>query len=192
MRRVAEHSGARMIKRTGLKKDPGDVEKYLGQADKVYADEKLEQIRVLGGKGKPMATVLVGAATEEVVGERERIAKDAASSVQATVKGGYVPGGGSIEIAVAREVAKGRDNVKGMAAYGVDCVVNALKQPLAQIVENSGFNPLEKVEDVVASQSEQGKDSLGIDCDTGFGCRYDGARHIGSCAGEIACDQSCR
>ncbi len=42
-----------------------------------------------------MATILVGAATEEVVGERERIAKDAAASVQAAVKGGYVPGGGA-------------------------------------------------------------------------------------------------
>ncbi|HWR38119.1 MAG TPA: TCP-1/cpn60 chaperonin family protein [Patescibacteria group bacterium] len=167
MRRVADHSGARLMKRTGLKKSTVDLEKYLGRADKVYADEKLEQIRVLGGKGKPMATILVGAATEEVVGERERIAKDAASSVQAAVKGGYVPGGGSIEIAVARVVAKGRDNVKGMAAYGVDCVVNALKQPLAQIVENAGFNPLEKVEEVVVSQTEQEKDSLGIDCDTG-------------------------
>jgi chaperonin GroEL (HSP60 family) len=167
LRRVAEHVGARMIKRTGLKKSLADIEKYVGYADKVYQDEKLEQVRILGGQGKPMATILVGAATEEVVGERERIAKDAASSVQAAVKGGYVPGGGSIEIALARQVEKSRENIKGMAAYGVDCVVNALKRPLSQIVENAGYNPLEKVEEVIAAQSEQGVDSLGIDCDTG-------------------------
>ena len=167
LRRVAEHVGARMIKRTGLKKSTSDITKYIGYADKVYQDEKLEQVRVLGGKGKPMATILVGAATEEVVGERERIAKDAASSVQAAVKGGYVPGGGSIEIALARRVEQSREQIKGMATYGVDCVVNALKRPLSQIVENAGYNPLEKVEEVIAAQGEKGIDSLGIDCDTG-------------------------
>lgn len=167
MRRVAEHTGARVIKRTGLKKETIEIEKYLGYAEKVFEDEKLEQIRILGGKGKPMATILVGAATEEVVGERERIAKDAASSVQAAIKGGYVPGGGSVEIALAREVEKARDNIKGMAAYGVDAVVNALRRPLSQIVENAGFNPLEKVEEVIAAQASGSSDSLGIDCDSG-------------------------
>lgn len=167
MRRVADHTGARMIKRTGLKKDCVDISKYLGQADQVFEDEKLEQIRVVGGHGKPMATILVGAATEEVVGERERIAKDAASSVQAAIKGGYVPGGGSVELALARDLEKVRDSVKGMASYGLECVVNALKRPLSQIVLNAGFNPLEKVEEASAAQLSNNSDSLGVDCDTG-------------------------
>lgn len=167
LRRAAEHVGARMIKRTGLKKETADIKKYIGHAERVYEDEKLEQIRILGGRGKPMATILVGAATEEVVGERERIAKDAASSVQAAVKGGYVPGGGSIEIALAREVEKSREKLKGMAAYGLDCVVSALKRPLSQIVENAGYNPLEKVEEIMGAQLVQDCESLGIDCDTG-------------------------
>jgi chaperonin GroEL (HSP60 family) len=165
--KAAEHTGARAIKRTALRKEPAALAKYLGKAQRVYEDEKLEHIRILGGKGKPMATVLVGAATEEVVGERERIAKDAAASVQASVKGGVVPGGGSIELALAREIEKVRENVRGMAAYGVDCVVEALKRPFSQIVANAGFNPLEKIGDVTAAQVKEGKESLAIDCDTG-------------------------
>jgi chaperonin GroEL (HSP60 family) len=167
LKKAAEHVGARAMKRTGLKKDMSEIEKYLGHAEHVRQDEKLEHIRIVGGRGKPMATILVGAATEEVVGERERIAKDAAAAVQAAVKGGVVPGGGAIELAVAREVALLRAQIKGMAAYGVDCVSEALKKPLAQIVANAGFNPLEKVGDVIAAQSEQKKDSLAINCDTG-------------------------
>ncbi|QSQ10228.1 60 kDa chaperonin [Koleobacter methoxysyntrophicus] len=167
LQRTAEHTGARIIKRTSLKKDLDEIEKFLGSAERVYEDEKLEQIRILSGKGKPMATILVGAATEEVVGERERIAKDAASAVQAAVRGGVVPGGGAVEIAVSREVEKERESVKGMAAYGIDCVVTALKRPLAQIVANAGFNPLEKVENVIAHQAEEKSDSIGINCDTG-------------------------
>ena len=167
LRKAAEHTGARPIKRTGLKKNLEELKKYLGQAEKIYEDEKLEHIRLLGGKGKPMATVLVGAATEEVVGERERIAKDAASSVQAAVKGGVVPGGGAVELAVAREVEKERENIRGMAAYGVDCVVQALQRPFSQIAANAGFNPLEKIGDVIAAQAKEGKDSLAMDCDSG-------------------------
>lgn len=167
LRRVADHTGGRMIKRTGLRKDSADLARYLGYAEKMYEDEKLQHIRIIGGRGKPMATILVGAATEEVVGERMRIAKDAASSVQAAIKGGYVPGGGAIETALAREVEKARDHVKGMSAYGLDCVVSALKRPLAQIVENAGFNQLEKVEEVIAAQSVQQSDQLALDCDTG-------------------------
>ncbi|AVX20003.1 MAG: TCP-1/cpn60 chaperonin family protein [Bacillota bacterium] len=167
LRKAAEHTGARPIKRTGLKRSPEELVRYLGQAKWVLADERLEHVRILGGAGKPMATVLVGAATEEVVGERERIAKDAASSVQAAVCGGVVAGGGSLELAAARQVEKLRENTRGMAAYGIDCVVAALKRPLAQIVENAGFNSLEKLGDVVAAQAEKGNNALAIDCDSG-------------------------
>lgn len=167
LRRVAEHVGARTIKRTGLKKETDELQKMLGFAAKIFEDEKLEHVRILGGRGKPAATILVGAATKEVVGERQRIARDAASSVQAAVRGGYVAGGGAVEVATARAVEKSRSQLKGMAAYGLDCVVQALKAPLSQIVANAGFNPLEKVEEVVAAQMDRKDETLGIDCETG-------------------------
>ena len=81
-------------------------------------------------------------------------------------KGGVVPGGGALEIAV-EELEKQRESIKGMAAYGIDCLISALKRPLAQIVTNAGYNPLEKVEDVVYHQSENDIYSIGINCDTG-------------------------
>jgi chaperonin GroEL (HSP60 family) len=54
-----------------------------------------------------------------------------------------------------------------MAAYGADCVIEALRRPLRQIVANAGFNPLEKLGDVLAARAAGNRDSLGIDCDTG-------------------------
>ncbi|MHB8156154.1 MAG: TCP-1/cpn60 chaperonin family protein [Desulfocucumaceae bacterium] len=167
LRKAADHSGARMIKRNGLKKDPGQLRGLLGTAGRVYNDEKLEQVWIQDGGGKPMATVLVGAATAEVVGERQRIARDAAAAVQAVIKGGVVSGGGSVELAAARDVEKMRPGIRGMAVYGVDCVVEALKRPMAQIVGNAGFNHLEKLGDVISAQTESGNDFLGVDCDTG-------------------------
>jgi len=165
--RIVEHTGARSIKRAGLKKPAEELAKFLGKCERVYEDERLGHIRIVGGAGKPAATILVGAATREVKEERERIAEDAAAAVQAAISGGVVPGGGSVEIAAAREVSALRESVKGMASYGVDCVAQALKRPLAQIVANAGFNPLEKVEDVIAAQAERGSPSLAVDCDAG-------------------------
>jgi chaperonin GroEL (HSP60 family) len=165
--KLAEHTGARTIRRAGLKRDPDELAACLGRCERVYEDERLEHVRVLGGAGKPVATILVGAATEEVRDERERIAKDAASAVQGALLGGVVPGGGAIEIAAARSLLEFKDTVKGMASHGVDCVIEALRRPLAQMVANAGFNPLEKVEDVIAAQASSGSDSLAIDCDSG-------------------------
>jgi chaperonin GroEL (HSP60 family) len=164
---AAEFTGAKLLKRTGLKKDETELARLLGEAADVVLDEKLKQVLILGGKGKAHATVLVGASTKEVVGERERIAKDAAAAVQAAIKGGIIAGGGAAELAIAREVSISREQVKGMAVYGIDCVAEALKQPFAQIVFNAGYNPLEKLGNVLSVQIEQGKDSLGINCDTG-------------------------
>lgn len=167
LKKAAEFTGARMIKRTGLKKTIDELKNYLGKAEKIYEDEHLQQIRVLDGSGKPMATILVGAATEEVVGERERIAKDAAAALQAAIKGGIVPGGGSIELAAASFLENNREKVRGMAVYGINCVVEALKKPFSQIVFNAGFNPLEKQGDVLALQKQEGNNGYAIDCDSG-------------------------
>jgi chaperonin GroEL (HSP60 family) len=167
LRRVAEHTGARMIKRSGLKKKSTQLKNYLGLAGQVQENEKLGQIFIKNGKGIPMATIQVGASTEEVVGERERIAKDAAAAVQVAIQGGVLPGGGAIELAALREVERKRSQVRGMAAYGMDCVAEGLKKPFSQIVVNAGFNPLEKLGDVVASQTEGNNSSLAINCDTG-------------------------
>ncbi|MFZ5595940.1 MAG: TCP-1/cpn60 chaperonin family protein [Bacillota bacterium] len=167
LRKAAEHTGARMIKRNGLKKEVEQLKGFLGRAGRVFNDEKLKQVWIQDGGGKSMATVLVGAATAEVVGERERIARDAAAAVQAAIVGGVVSGGGSVELAAAGDVERIRTGMRGMAVYGVDCVVEALKRPMSQIVANAGFNPLEKLGDVIAAQSESGKGSLAVDCDTG-------------------------
>ncbi len=165
--KLTEATGARTIKRSGLKKDAAELAGFLGTCERVYEDERLDHIRVVGGDSASVATVLVGASTREVKDERERIARDAAGAVQTAITSGMVPGGGAVEISAMRHVQSLRDSARGMAAYGVDAVVAALKKPLAHIVSNAGFNPLEKVEDVIAAQQESGSHALGVDCDSG-------------------------
>ncbi|MCD1258488.1 TCP-1/cpn60 chaperonin family protein [Paenibacillus athensensis] len=164
---LCAHTGARPLRRTALRKPPGELAAALGRAGQAAYDERLAKVRVAGGAGEPHVTVLVGAATREVVGERARIAQDAASAVQAAIRGGYVPGGGAAELAVAHELERHRETMRGMEGFGVAAVAEALRRPLAQIVVNAGYNPLEKVEELKAAQLARGSDALGIDCDTG-------------------------
>jgi len=164
---LAEHCNAKMIKRSGLHKPIEELQKHFGFAAHIIGDEKLAHITVLGGSGKAMATIVVGATTGEVVGEKERIAKDAAASVQSALRHGLVAGGGAVELAVARQLEQNKNGLSGMAVFGADCVIAALKKPFMQIVTNAGFNPLEKMGDVHRAQELQKNHHLSINCDTG-------------------------
>jgi len=167
LERLSEHTGARPVRRTALRKSAPELAAALGYADYAAYDERLGRVRVSGGRGEQHVTVIVGAATREAAHERSRIAKDAASAVQAAVRGGYLPGGGAAEMAVAHDLERLRETMKGMEGFGVAAVAGALRKPLAQIVVNAGYNPLEKVEELKAAQIALETDGLGIDCDTG-------------------------
>lgn len=167
MRRACEHTGAVALKATALDRRGEEIERSLGSAREVICDLKLKNVRILGGGGKPAATFLVGAPTMEVVEEKERIACDAVSAVQAAIRGGVVAGGGAVELALAAKLQEFRSSIVGMSAHGVDCVIEALKQPMSRIIQNAGFNPLEKLEEVISAQINGKNDNLGLDCDTG-------------------------
>ncbi|HJV44602.1 MAG TPA: TCP-1/cpn60 chaperonin family protein [Bacillota bacterium] len=167
MRRLAEHVSAKPIKRTGLLKSPIDLQVYIGGANLLLVDDRSEKVRIQEGMGKPTATILVGAATAEIVGEKGRIAGDAASSVQAAIKSGIVSGGGSTEIAIASKIEEWRSQIQGMVGYGIDAVIAALQKPFSQMVINAGYNPFEKIEAVKSAQRSEDCSSLGLDFNTG-------------------------
>lgn len=165
--KVCRHTGARKIKRSGLNRSTEQLESCLGKAARIEFDDRLSHTCIFGGTGEPLVTLLIGAATEEVVDERERIARDAASAIQAAVQKGIVPGGGAIEVWVAKQLEQLSGELKGMTSYGALCVKEALLKPFTCIALNSGFNPLEKLGDVIAEQKKRDCDCISIDCDSG-------------------------
>lgn len=167
LERVCQSSCARKIKRSALNRPVEQLVDCLGHAGEFQVNEKLGFCCMIDGVGDKLATIIIGAATEEVVDEKERIARDAASAVQAALQQGVVPGGGAIEIWIAGQLEELARDLKGMTSYGVTCVKEALMRPFACIAANAGFNPLEKLGDVIAEQKQQDKDSITIDCDRG-------------------------
>ncbi|KXG75859.1 TCP-1/cpn60 chaperonin family protein [Thermotalea metallivorans] len=165
--RLAAYTGARPVKRGVLNKPPEELEGYCGYAGKICYDSELEHIRIMEGMGEPMTTVIVSASTGAVAKEKERVAKDAASALQAAIKSGIVAGGGAIELACAIHLEKIRNAMDGLAKYGVDCVIDGLKKPIYHIVQNAGYNPLEKLERVIEAGKSSGNIHLGVDCEDG-------------------------
>ncbi|WP_308860324.1 TCP-1/cpn60 chaperonin family protein [Paenibacillus radicibacter] len=164
---LCTYTGAKPLRRMALKKSVEELRHGLGYAEELFYDDELDFVKISGGGGARNVTVIVGASTQEVVGERTRIAKDAASAVQAAVRGGYVPGGGAVEMAIAQAVEKSRECVTGMESFGIQAVAAAIRKPLGQMMLNSGYNPLEKVEALRAEQLLTGSDEIGVNCDTG-------------------------
>ncbi|WP_044356369.1 TCP-1/cpn60 chaperonin family protein, partial [Paenibacillus sp. E194] len=70
-------------------------------------------------------------------------------------------------VALAYRLERYRESVRGMEAFGIAAVAQALRKPMAQIVLNAGFNPLEKLEEARAAQLASNNDAIGIDCDSG-------------------------
>lgn len=166
-KRAALFTKARPLKRTALTRPHDMWLDALGTAETVSMDEEEQQIRIAGGSGQPMASIVIGAPTEALAEEKRRITQDAVSALQGALRGGWVPGGGAAEIALAIALDKERANVHDMTGYGIDCMRRALMEPVCQMIRNAGYHPLEKAEAVTACQQKYETDQYGFDCDHG-------------------------
>lgn len=165
--KVAKHCGCKILKKSALNKDVSVLNGSCGKADRVVYDLEKEQIAIQNGHGKPYATIIIAASTGEITREKERIAKDAAASLQFALKNGVVPGGGALEIYISCLLKKYREDINGMEKYGIDCVIEALKKPFYQMIENSGFNSLEIIEKIITATRLEDKKFLSIDFESG-------------------------
>lgn len=167
LEKAAKHSDCKILKKSALYKSGTDLNSSCGMADKVIYDSEKEQILIQDGHGKPYSTIMISAATGEVTREKERIAKDAAASLQFAIKYGVVAGGGALEIYISNVLKKHREDITGMEKYGFDCVVEALRKPFIQMVDNSGFNSLEILEKVISTAKLEDKKFFSIDFESG-------------------------
>ncbi|MCX5639062.1 MAG: chaperonin GroEL [Planctomycetota bacterium] len=156
-----------IIEGAGKKKDiTARCEQIRSQIEKTTSDydrEKLQErlAKLTGG----VAVIKAGAATETEMKERKDLLDDALHATRAATEEGVVAGGGVVFLRAIGPVEKAKSKAKGDERIGFDIVINALKSPTAQIVENSGEHG-----DVVVAQllERLGKEkNLGYDANTG-------------------------
>lgn len=151
-----------------LAKRVAQIRAQITNADSKYDKEKLEgRLAKLSGG---VAILRVGAATETEMKYLKLKIEDAVKATKAAIAEGIIPGGGSTLVRLSKELAKNliaRKNEKHTGAamtnaeyeVGYQIVVNALKEPITQIVENTGRDDAA----VIIKEIMEGKGNAGYD-----------------------------
>ncbi len=153
-----------IIEGAGKKKDiQARCDQIRHQIEKTTSDydrEKLQErlAKLTGG----VAVIKAGAPTETEMKERKDLLEDALHAVKAAAEEGIVPGGGVVFLRAIAGVEKARAKAKGDEKIGYDIVIEALKAPTRQIVDNGGGDG----EVIVAELLEKGE-TIGYDALTG-------------------------
>jgi chaperonin GroEL len=153
-----------IIEGEGKKKDiQSRCDQIRSQIEKTTSDydrEKLQErlAKLTGG----VAVIKAGAATETEMKERKDLLDDALHATKAAAEEGVVPGGGVVFLRAIAEVEKARSKAKGDEKIGYDILINALKAPTRQIVNNGGQEG-----DVVVAELLEKTDNTGYDASTG-------------------------
>jgi chaperonin GroEL len=161
---VVDKDTTTIIEGAGKKKDVtarcDQIRKQIEKTTSNYDKEKLQErlAKLTGG----VAVIKAGAATEAEMKERKDLLDDALHATRAAAQEGVVAGGGVVFLRAIPEVEKARAKAKGDEKIGFDIIVQALKAPTTQIVNNSG----ELGDVVVAQLLEKGK-NIGYDANTG-------------------------
>jgi len=163
---VVDKEATTIIEGGGKKKDlDARCDQIRNQIEKTTSDydrEKLQErlAKLTGG----VAVIKAGAATETEMKERKDLLEDALHATRAATEEGVVAGGGVVFLRAIGHVEKARLRAKGDEKIGFDIIINALKSPTTQIVDNSG-----DYGDVVVAQlleKLQKQDNIGYNANT--------------------------
>ena len=132
------------------------IEKTTSEYDKEKLQERLAKLT--GG----VAVIKAGAPTEAEMKERKDLLDDALHATKAAVAEGIIPGGGVAFLRAIGAVQQARTKAKGDEKIGFDIVVNSLKAPTRQIVDNGGGQG-----DVIVEMLLEKKNATGYDANTG-------------------------
>ncbi|MCE5186183.1 MAG: chaperonin GroEL [Planctomycetaceae bacterium] len=149
-----------VIEGEGKKKDiTARCDQIRSQIEKTTSDydrEKLQErlAKLTGG----VAVIKAGASTETEMKERKDLLDDALHATKAAAQEGIIPGGGTIYLRAIPEVEKAKSKARGDEKIGFDIVMNALKSPIRQIVDNGGGEG-----DVVVAELMEKNGNIGYD-----------------------------
>ena len=165
MEKLSKATGARIV--TNL---DDLTEGDLGTAGTV------EEVKIAGDEmvfikecANPKAvTIICRGGTEHVVDEIERAIEDAIDDVVAAIKCGYyVPGGGAIEVELAKRLRSYAETVGGKEQLAINAFAEALEVCPRTLAENAGLDPIDKLVAIRAAHDRPDGKWNGLDVFTG-------------------------
>ena len=138
------------------------IRAQIAETSSDYDKEKLQERLAKLTTG--IAIIKVGGATESEAKELKDRVDDAVQAIKAALEEGIVPGGGVALLNAHFELS---EYVKGMEfnneRIGVNVVLEAIKAPLKQILENAGRSDFEVVLDKIQTEISKGNKRFGLD-----------------------------
>ncbi len=151
LKEIASSTGAQLLTKQKLINSSNDE---LLSCSGLALDLTISQSALhIQGKNNYKLSVLIGAETPDLLKEKERIAIDAARSLEAALDSGFVAGSGIVELNLSKHLA----SIGSPAAIALSA---ALKAPFRQILANAGYNS----EDYESRFADHWK---GLDLDSG-------------------------
>jgi chaperonin GroEL len=124
-----------------------------------YERERLqERLTNLAGS---VVTIMIGGATDLDIEDQGYRVESALHTANASVRGGYVPGGGAALLKCS-QLLRSLQGVNQAQKAGIDAVANAFMQPFLSLIESCGRS----APDFIAEQSTLANDAIGFNVET--------------------------
>ena len=166
-RRVSRSDMEKLAKATGGKivsnlNELSSLE--LGNAEVVeeiqHGDDSFTYVK--GCKNPKAVTILIHGGTEHVIDEIERAIKDGLGVVSSSLKTKMVvPGGGAIEIELARRLRHFGQSLSGREQLAVEEFASALEFIPTTLAENAGMDPIDVLTEL-KSKHDSGEKNVGL------------------------------
>ncbi|KZV72992.1 hypothetical protein PENSPDRAFT_750468 [Peniophora sp. CONT] len=110
-------------------------------------------------------TIFVRGSNKMIVDEAKRALHDSLCAVRnLVVDNRVVYGGGAADISTALAVEKAAEEIPSIEQYAMRAFASALDAIPLALAENSGFSPIETLQEVKSRQVREGNPQLGVDC----------------------------
>jgi thermosome len=167
-RRVKESDMEKLARATGARitSDLDDIKKEdLGKAglveERKIGDDKM--IFVEKCKDPHSVAILLRAGLERMVDEAERAMTDSLSVISDVIENNkIVPGGGAVEIELAKELRKFATKVDGREQLAVEAFASAMEVIARSLAENAGLEPIDILAQLRTAHDTAGNKNIGI------------------------------
>jgi thermosome len=159
MEKIAKATGARIV--SNLKElSYSDLGEAMVVEEIKHGDDSLTFIK--GCRNPKAVTILIHGGTEHVLDEVERALKDGLGDVASTLRTGLiVPGGGAIEIELARRLRYFGQSLSGRERLAVEEFASALEFIPTTLAENAGIDPIDVLTELKAKH-DSGEKFFGL------------------------------
>jgi len=166
-RRVSRSDMEKLAKATSGKivSNLGELNQFeLGNADSIeevkHGEDTFTYVR--GCRNPKALTILIHGGTEHVIDEIERAIRDGLGDVACSLKSGLVvPGGGAIEIELAKRLREFGNTLSGREQLAVEEFSSALETIPSTLAENAGMDPIDVLTEL-KSRHDAGERNAGL------------------------------